>query len=80
MLDREQNELINNSVWVIKDEDARQRLSFEGRHAELVYEQTASKTRERADFDQDNYGWNSSPALSTRPLPQCAPRGWPDRP
>jgi hypothetical protein len=58
LLDREQNELINKSMWIIKDEDARHRLSFEGQHAQFVYEQKESKTHERGHtIDQDTYGW-----------------------
>ncbi len=57
MLDREQNELINKSMWVIKDEDACRRISFEGRHAELVYEQeTITHERERT-VEHDTYDW-----------------------
>jgi hypothetical protein len=58
MLNREQNELINKSMWVIKDEDARHRLSFEGQYAQLVYEQPESKTHEQGQtIERDTYGW-----------------------
>ena len=59
MLDRDQNELINKSMWVIRDEDARHRLSFEGQHAQLVYEHDESKTQGREQtIDRDTTGWS----------------------